>query len=105
MIFICTLHLHYHFTTISVPTQHYILLVLVGQIVVKHMGERVAPSPALEVEAKERGACGSPPRTEKSTTDLFVCTTKNGPKFQNLENDKKLHFLFMGASFLNAIKS
>ena len=39
---------------------------------VKHMGERVAPSPALEVETKEGGAFGSPPRTEKSTTDLFV---------------------------------
>ena len=32
-------------------------------------------------------------------------TTKNGLKFKNLENHKKLHFLFMGASFLNALKT
>ena len=31
--------------------------------------------------------------------------TKNGPKFQNLENHNKSHFLIMGTSFQNALKS
>ena len=35
-------------------------------------------------------------------TDLAI---KNGPKFQNLENHKKLHLLFIGVSILNALKS
>ena len=30
---------------------------------------------------------------------------KNGPKFKNLEKHKKPHFLIMGTSFQNALKS